>query len=179
MQWLEQPAVKWAVPIPMLLLMAPLVWWFFRSTWRQLDADALAVRRELAERGEIDYRPMVALTLTNPATILSFGALFASIGAGTGGPAGAMSVVLGVLTLDAALEVFEHDPGKSPNDHEDEQVRDVERARQQPGECAERQQTAEGEEEILVEAADWQVFRLVISAWRRILGFGAGLAFAK
>ena len=35
------------------------------------------------------WASMVALTLTNPATILSFGALFASIGAGTnGGPAG-------------------------------------------------------------------------------------------
>ena len=32
---------------------------------------------------------MVGLTLTNPATILSFAALFASIGAGTGGPVGA------------------------------------------------------------------------------------------
>ena len=40
---------------------------------------------------------MVALTLTNPATIISFTALFASIGAGTGGPAGAMSVVTGVF----------------------------------------------------------------------------------
>jgi threonine/homoserine/homoserine lactone efflux protein len=35
--------------------------------------------------------------LTNPATIISFTALFASIGAGTGGPAGALSVVLGVF----------------------------------------------------------------------------------
>jgi membrane protease YdiL (CAAX protease family) len=70
MHWLEQPAVKWAVPIPMLVLMAPVVWWFFRSTWRQLDADALALRRELAERGEIDYRPMVALTLV--ALVLTF-----------------------------------------------------------------------------------------------------------
>jgi len=41
---------------------------------------------------------MVALTATNPATILSFVALFASIGAGTGGPAGAMAVVAGVFT---------------------------------------------------------------------------------
>ena len=70
MHWLEQPAVKWVVPIPMLVLMAPIVWWFFRSTWRQLDADALALRRELAERGEIDYRPMVALTLV--ALVLTF-----------------------------------------------------------------------------------------------------------
>ena len=40
---------------------------------------------------------MVALTLTNPATILSFAALFASIGAGTGGAGGATAVVAGVF----------------------------------------------------------------------------------
>ena len=40
---------------------------------------------------------MVALTLTNPATILSFAALFASIGAGTGGAGGAAAVVAGVF----------------------------------------------------------------------------------
>jgi threonine/homoserine/homoserine lactone efflux protein len=40
---------------------------------------------------------MVGLTLTNPATILSFAALFASIGAGTGGLAGATAVVAGVF----------------------------------------------------------------------------------
>ena len=60
-----------------------------------------------AERGRFDsplgaWASMVALTLTNPATILSFGALFASIGAGTGGPAGAMSVVLGVFAGSVA-----------------------------------------------------------------------------
>ena len=43
------------------------------------------------------WASMVGLTLTNPATILSFGALFASIGAGTGGPAGAAAVVAGVF----------------------------------------------------------------------------------
>lgn len=41
---------------------------------------------------------MLGLTLTNPATILSFAALFASIGAGTGGPTGAALVVAGVFT---------------------------------------------------------------------------------
>ncbi|HEX5827521.1 MAG TPA: LysE family transporter [Candidatus Limnocylindrales bacterium] len=45
---------------------------------------------------------MVALTLTNPATILSFAALFASIGAGTGGPAGAAAVVAGVFVGSVA-----------------------------------------------------------------------------
>ena len=40
---------------------------------------------------------MVGLTLTNPATILAFAALFASIGAGTGGASGAVAVVAGVF----------------------------------------------------------------------------------
>lgn len=48
------------------------------------------------------WASMVALTATNPATILSFAALFASIGAGTGGAAGAMSVVAGVFTGSVA-----------------------------------------------------------------------------
>ena len=55
-------------------------------------ADTTRLDRPLAAWGS-----MVGLTLTNPATILSFGALFASIGAGTGGPAGAAAVVAGVF----------------------------------------------------------------------------------
>jgi threonine/homoserine/homoserine lactone efflux protein len=49
-----------------------------------------------------DYATMVGLTLTNPATILSFSALFASLGAGTGGPAGAALVTAGVASGSAA-----------------------------------------------------------------------------
>jgi membrane protease YdiL (CAAX protease family) len=64
MHWLELPAVKWAIPLPLLAIIAPVVWFFFRGTWRELDAEALAVRREQVARGEIDYRPIVALTLT-------------------------------------------------------------------------------------------------------------------
>ena len=63
MNWVELPAIKWVLPIPLLVGVAPFVWWFFRSTWRELDAEGLAIRRDLAARGEIDYRPMVALTL--------------------------------------------------------------------------------------------------------------------
>jgi len=44
------------------------------------------------------YGTMVGLTLTNPATILSFTALFASLGAGSSGAAGAALITLGVLT---------------------------------------------------------------------------------
>jgi threonine/homoserine/homoserine lactone efflux protein len=59
------------------------------------------------EVGRVDgpvtaFATMVGLTLTNPATILSFAALFASIGAGTGGPAGALLVVAGVFTGSVA-----------------------------------------------------------------------------
>jgi putative LysE/RhtB family amino acid efflux pump len=48
-------------------------------------------------RAASGFASMYGLTLTNPATILSFAALFASIGAGTGGASGATAVVLGVF----------------------------------------------------------------------------------
>jgi membrane protease YdiL (CAAX protease family) len=63
MQWLEQPHIKWAVPFPLLIAVAPIIWWFFRRTWHELDEEAYAYRKALHERGEIDYRPMIALTL--------------------------------------------------------------------------------------------------------------------
>jgi len=61
--WLENPLVKWLLPVPMLLAVAPLAWLVFRSTWRRLEADALAWRRELDAAGRIDVRPLVTLTL--------------------------------------------------------------------------------------------------------------------
>ena len=63
MHWLELPAVKWVLPLPMLAAVAPVIWLAFRGTWREIDAEALVWRRELADRGEVDYRPIVALTL--------------------------------------------------------------------------------------------------------------------
>jgi threonine/homoserine/homoserine lactone efflux protein len=71
-----------------------------RSLRQTLVATDAPVAR--AEGGRFEgpvgvWGSLVALTLTNPATILSFAAMFASIGAGTGGPAGALSVVLGVF----------------------------------------------------------------------------------
>jgi membrane protease YdiL (CAAX protease family) len=62
-EWIEHPAVKSLLPVPLLLALAPLVWLFFRKTWRELDDEAFAYRRALHERGEIDYRPAVALVL--------------------------------------------------------------------------------------------------------------------
>jgi membrane protease YdiL (CAAX protease family) len=68
--WIENPAIKWALPVPMLAGMAPLVWLFFRRTWRELDEEAFLYRRALHERGEVDYRPVVALVLG--ALVLTF-----------------------------------------------------------------------------------------------------------
>jgi threonine/homoserine/homoserine lactone efflux protein len=73
-----------------------------RGLREALAADPDAMPEARAERGRLDtplgaWGSMVGLTLTNPATILSFAALFASIGAGTGGPAGAATVVTGVF----------------------------------------------------------------------------------
>jgi membrane protease YdiL (CAAX protease family) len=64
MQWLELPQVKWLVPFPLFAVVAPVVWLFFRATWRELDDEALTWRQALRARGEVDYRPLVALTLS-------------------------------------------------------------------------------------------------------------------
>jgi len=63
MHWLEHPQIKWAIPIPLLVAVAPVIWLFFRKTWQELDEEAFAYRRSLFERRQIDYRPLVALTI--------------------------------------------------------------------------------------------------------------------
>jgi membrane protease YdiL (CAAX protease family) len=55
------PPVKALLPIPILLALVPLVWWFFRDTWREVDAEARAQRE--AEPLGPDYRPAVCLSL--------------------------------------------------------------------------------------------------------------------
>jgi membrane protease YdiL (CAAX protease family) len=69
-EWIEHPAIKWALPVPVLAAIAPLIWVFFRKTWKTLDEEAFVYRRTLHERGEIDYRP--ALTLVLGALVLTF-----------------------------------------------------------------------------------------------------------
>jgi threonine/homoserine/homoserine lactone efflux protein len=71
-----------------------------RALHGALAASGSPVQR--AERGRFDgplaaWATMVGLTLTNPATILSFAALFASLGAGSAGAGGAVSIVTGVF----------------------------------------------------------------------------------
>lgn len=79
-----------------------------RALRTALAADPIAIAGGLGGRGGRfgvvvgAWASMVALTLTNPATILSFAALFASIGAGASGASGAVSVVVGVFAGSVA-----------------------------------------------------------------------------
>jgi threonine/homoserine/homoserine lactone efflux protein len=75
-----------------------------RSLRSALGGPVAEARKEVspADTPAMAFGSMVGLTLTNPATILSFAALFASIGAGTGGTAGAVLVVTGVFAGSVA-----------------------------------------------------------------------------
>ena len=54
---------KPVLPIPVLLVLLPALWWFFRGTWRQLDDAAADWRASLRAEGKSDLRPFVALAL--------------------------------------------------------------------------------------------------------------------
>ncbi|MBI5532568.1 MAG: CPBP family intramembrane metalloprotease [Deltaproteobacteria bacterium] len=62
-RWLESPLVKAPLPIPILLAIAPVIWLFFRSTWRELDAEAQRYRGEWVAKGKWDPRPAVAFAI--------------------------------------------------------------------------------------------------------------------
>jgi membrane protease YdiL (CAAX protease family) len=51
------------VPIPLLLVILPALWWFFRSTWKELDDDATRWRVESTATGRTDFRPFAALAM--------------------------------------------------------------------------------------------------------------------
>lgn len=68
-QWLESPLVKAPLPIPIFILLVPLFWLLFRSTWRELDIEAQRERGHMLATGKWDARPaaaciIVALVLT-------------------------------------------------------------------------------------------------------------------
>jgi membrane protease YdiL (CAAX protease family) len=67
---LSYPPLKALLPLPILAAIAPVVWWFFRGTWREIDAE-VAVQRAAAAPGEaVDFRrpaaclAIVAIVLT-------------------------------------------------------------------------------------------------------------------
>jgi membrane protease YdiL (CAAX protease family) len=51
------------LPIPLLLLILPVVWLFFRNTWRELDEDAHRHTAEVLAKGQMDHRPFIALVM--------------------------------------------------------------------------------------------------------------------
>jgi membrane protease YdiL (CAAX protease family) len=61
--------VKSLVPVVGYLLMAPLFLWFFRETWKQLDAEAVDHRMEIRLSGGFDARPWVVFAIA--AVVLS------------------------------------------------------------------------------------------------------------
>ncbi len=58
---LAYPPLKALLPVPILAAIAPVLIWFFRSTWRELDEEARRYRNEHA--GEHDYRPAACLVI--------------------------------------------------------------------------------------------------------------------
>lgn len=56
-------ALKALIPIAGFVVVAPVLWWFFRNTWRQLDSDAADHRQEMRAAGRYDYRPIVCCAL--------------------------------------------------------------------------------------------------------------------
>jgi membrane protease YdiL (CAAX protease family) len=59
---LAYPPLKALLPIPILLAIAPVLFWFFRDTWRQLDREAWEYRAAHTEQP--DYRPAACLVIT-------------------------------------------------------------------------------------------------------------------
>jgi membrane protease YdiL (CAAX protease family) len=51
------------IPIPLLLIVLPALWWFFRATWEELDTEANEWRLKAAAEGRPDLRPLVALAM--------------------------------------------------------------------------------------------------------------------
>jgi membrane protease YdiL (CAAX protease family) len=61
--FIEYPVVRALTPIPVLLLIAPVIWAFFRKTWQEIDAESRELRMQQDATGETDYRPAVAFCL--------------------------------------------------------------------------------------------------------------------
>lgn len=55
--------LKPLLPIPVLLVVLPALWWFFRGTWQELDDDAVEWRQKMRAEGRTDLRPFVALVM--------------------------------------------------------------------------------------------------------------------
>jgi membrane protease YdiL (CAAX protease family) len=55
--------VKALLPIPVILALAPLIWWFFRDTWKRLDEEARAYRIETVPGPDTYLRPAACMVI--------------------------------------------------------------------------------------------------------------------
>lgn len=55
--------IKALLPVVAYLAVAPLLWWFFRRTWRELDEEATAHRQQAQGDGRQDHRPAVMFAI--------------------------------------------------------------------------------------------------------------------
>lgn len=69
---LAETAVKALVPVAGYLVMAPVLWFFFRRTWRELDVEAHEHQRRTLAAGGYDYRPAVLFTITSLVLTLQY-----------------------------------------------------------------------------------------------------------
>ena len=60
---LGHPAVKSLLPVPILAAIAWPIWWFFRKTWRELDAEAREHRIAQGDDAPYDFRPAACLII--------------------------------------------------------------------------------------------------------------------
>jgi len=61
---LTETALKALLPVAGYLVIAPVLWLFFRRTWRELDVEAHEHQRRTLAAGGYDYRPAVLFTIT-------------------------------------------------------------------------------------------------------------------
>jgi membrane protease YdiL (CAAX protease family) len=61
---LASPGFKSLIPLPIIAALAPVIFWFFRDTWKMMDREAASHRIELADEGKFDTRPLVCLVVT-------------------------------------------------------------------------------------------------------------------
>jgi len=61
--FLQTPYMRAFLPFPIIVALAPLIWWFFRTTWRELDIEAQRHRGQVLGAGGYDLRPPVMFAM--------------------------------------------------------------------------------------------------------------------
>lgn len=60
---LQGSTIRPFLPVPILIGLAPLIWWVFHKTWRELDTEAARHRSSLLGQGGYDLRPAVMFAM--------------------------------------------------------------------------------------------------------------------